>query len=112
MIRILINVWYPVEKSDDVGKKYLEVEQIFPFPPVIKPALPWETWTTKSGLKGSGIFEVEVKDFEEGINYFTKRLTIYAEAIDGYRFEIAASVSSKKGKELIGKDLSEFLIPE
>ncbi len=112
MIRILINVWYPVEKSDDVGRKYLEVEKVFPFPPVIKPAIAWETWATKSGLKGSGIFEVKTKDFEEGIHYFSKRLTMYAEAIDGYRFEIAASVSSKKGRELIGKDLSELLIPE
>jgi hypothetical protein len=112
MIRILINVWYPVEKSDDVGKKYLEVQQVFPFPPVIKPATPWETWATKTGLKGSGIFEVEESDFEEGINYFVRRLTMYAEAINGYRFEIAASVSNEKGRKLIGKDLSEFLIPQ
>ena len=73
MIRILINVWYPVDKSDDVGKKFLEVEKVFPFPPVIKPAIAWETWATKSGLKGSGIFEVKTKDFEEGINYFARR---------------------------------------
>ncbi len=109
MIRILINVWYPVDKGDDVSKKFLEVEKVSPFPPVIKPAIAWETWATKSGLKGSGIFEVKTKDFEEGINYFARRLTMYAEAIDGYRFEIAASVSSKKGRELIGKDISEFL---
>lgn len=37
---------------------------------------------------------------------------MYAEAIEGYRFEIAALVSSEKGRELIGKDLTEFLIPE
>ena len=110
MIRILINVWYPVEISEDVGKKYLEVEQTFPFPPVIKPAIAWETWATKSGLKGSGIFEVKTENFEEGINYFVRRLTMYAEAIEGYKFEIAASVSSKKGREMVGKDLSEFLI--
>ncbi|MHA1931945.1 MAG: hypothetical protein ACW96X_05355 [Promethearchaeota archaeon] len=112
MIRILINVWYPVEKSDSVGKKYLEIEQVFPFPPVIKPAIAWETWATKSGLKGSGIFEVKPEDFEVGINYFVRRLTMYAEAIEGYRFEIAASVTSEKGRELIGKDLSELLLPE
>lgn len=112
MIRILINVWYPVEKSEFVGKKYLEVEQTFPFPPIIKPAITWETWATRSGLKGSGIFEVKPENFEEGIKYFVKRLTMYAEAIEGYKFEIAASVSSKKGRELIGKDLSEFLIPD
>ncbi len=112
MIRILINVWYPVEKSDAVGKKYLEVEQVFPFPPVIKPAIAWETWATKSGLKGSGIFEAKPEDFEEAINYFVRRLTMYAEAIEGYRFEIAASVTSEKGRELIGKDLSELSIPD
>ena len=112
MIRILINVWYPVEKSEAVGKKYLEVEKTFPFPPLIKPAIAWETWATKSGLKGSGIFEVKTENFEVGINYFVRRLTMYAKAIDGYKFEIAASISSKKGRELIGKDLSEFLIPD
>ncbi|MFX1343813.1 MAG: hypothetical protein ACFFBC_07340 [Promethearchaeota archaeon] len=112
MIRILINVWYPVEKSDAVGKKFLEVEKVFPFPPVIKPAIAWETWATKSGLKGSGIFEANEEHFEKAIDYFIRRLTMYAEAIKGYRFEIAASVTSEKGRNLIGKDLSEFLLPE
>ena len=82
MIKILTNVWYPVEKSEDVGKKYLEIEKVFPFPPVIKPVTPWETWATKYGLKGSGIFEVEDDNFEEGINYFARRLTMYANDIE------------------------------
>ncbi|MFX1425147.1 MAG: hypothetical protein ACFFBE_01745 [Promethearchaeota archaeon] len=112
MIRILINVWYPVEKNDEVGKRFLEVEQIYPFPPIIKPAVAWETWATESGLKGSGIFEVKTEHFEEAINYFIRRLTMYAEAIKGYRFEIAASVTSKKGRNLIGKELSELLLTE
>ena len=112
MVRILINVWYPVEKSDAVGKRYLEVEQVFPFPPFIKPAVAWETWATKSGLKGAGIFETIPEHFEETINYFVRRLTMYAEAIEGYKFEIAASVTSEKGRKLIGKDLSDFLLPE
>jgi len=112
MIRIFINVWYPVDKSDDVGKKYMEVEKVFPFPPIIKPVTTWDTWATKYGLKGSGIFEVETENFEQGINYFIRRLTMYAEAIEGYKFEIAASVTSKKARNLIDKELSEFLIPE
>ena len=37
---------------------------------------------------------------------------MYAEAIEGYRFEIAASVTSEKGRDLIGKDLSELIIPD
>jgi hypothetical protein len=112
MIKIFINVWYPVEKSDEVGKKFLEVEKNFPFPPIIKPITPWETWATKYGLKGAGIFEVEEDNFEEGISYFARRLTMYADAIDGYKFEIAGSVSSKKARTLIGKEISEFIIPE
>ena len=112
MIKIFINVWYPVEKSDEVGKKYMEVEKVFPFPPIIKPVTPWETWATKYGLKGTGIFEVEEDNFEEGISYFVKRLTMYAEAIDGYKFEIAGSVTSKKARTLIGKEITEFIIPD
>ncbi|MHA2398074.1 MAG: hypothetical protein ACXADU_04200 [Promethearchaeota archaeon] len=112
MTRILINVWYPVEKSDDVGKRYLEVEKVFPFPAIIKPMMPWETWAVKSGLKGSGIFETPEDKFEEAINYFVRRLTMYANAIEGYTFEIAASVTSEKGRNLIGKSLSDCLIPE
>ena len=64
MTKIFINVWYPVDKSNDVGKQYLEVEKVFPFPPIIKPVTPWETWATKYGLKGAGIFEVSEEDFE------------------------------------------------
>ncbi|MHA2035657.1 MAG: hypothetical protein ACW98X_04445 [Promethearchaeota archaeon] len=109
MIKIFINVWYPVEKSDDVGKKYLEVEKVFPFPPIIKPLTPWETWATNYGLKGAGIFQVEEADFEDGIKYFAKRLTMYATDIEGYKFEIAASVTSKKARILIGKEITDFL---
>ena len=112
MIRIFINVWYPVDKSEDVGKKYLEVEKVFPFPPVIKPVSNWDTWATKYGLKGSGIFEVEPENFEKGIDYFVRRLTMYAEAINGYKFEIAASVTSEKARKLIGKEVTEFLISD
>jgi hypothetical protein len=112
MIKILINVWYPVEKSEDVGKKYLEVEKVYPFPPFIKPVSTWETWATKYGLKGSGIFETASENFEGTINYFVRRLTMYAQAIEGYKFEIAASVTSKKARELIGKEISDFIIPE
>ena len=112
MIRILINVWYPVEKSDEVGKKYLEVEQVYPFPSFIKPVSAWETWATKYGLKGSGIFETPKENFEGTINNFVRRLTMYAEAIEGYKFEIAATGTSKKARNLIGKAISEFLIPE
>jgi len=112
MTKIFINVWYPVDKSNDVGKQYLEVEKVFPFPPIIKPVTPWETWATKYGLKGAGIFEVSEEDFEKGINYFVRRLTMYSEAIDGYKFEIAASVTSEKARTLIGKEINEFLIPE
>jgi hypothetical protein len=112
MTKIFINVWYPVNKSEDVGKKYLEVEDVFPFPPIIKPVTPWETWATKYGLKGAGIFEVDENDFEKGVDYFARRLTMYADAIDGYKFEIAGSVSSTKARLLIGKEISEFLITE
>jgi hypothetical protein len=112
MIRVLINVWYPVEKSEDVGKKYLEVERVYPFPSFIKPASTWETWATEYGLKGSGIFETSTENFDGTINYFIRRLTRYAKAIEGYKFEIAASVTSNKARDLIGKELSEFLIPE
>ena len=112
MIKILINIWFPPEKGGEVSKKLMEVEEVFPFPPFIKPVSPWETWATKKGLKGSGIFETTREKFEETINYFVRRLNMYAQAIDGYIFEIAASVKSKKARTLIGKDLSEFLIPE
>lgn len=112
MTKIFINVWYPVEKSDEVGKKYMEVEKVFPFPPIIKPVTPWETWATEYGLKGAGIFEASEENFEKGINYFARRLTMYAEAIEGYKFEIAASVTSEKARTLIGKNISEFILPE
>ncbi|MFW9895421.1 MAG: hypothetical protein ACFFD7_06425 [Candidatus Thorarchaeota archaeon] len=111
MIKIFINVWYPLEKSEEVGKKFMEVEKVFPFPPIIKPITTWETWATKYGLKGAGIFEVNDNDFDDGIRYFAKRLTMYADAIKGYKFEIAGSITSEKARTLIGKDISEFLIP-
>ena len=41
MIKILINVWFPVEKGEEVYKKYLEIERVFPMDPSkIKPVIP------------------------------------------------------------------------
>ncbi|MHA1729870.1 MAG: hypothetical protein ACTSWY_14235 [Promethearchaeota archaeon] len=108
-MKIFINVWYPQEKAKDVFKKFLEIEKIFPMDKAIKPFNKWETWATKRGLKGAGIFEIKEENFETGINYFFRRLNMYKNAIEGYTFEIAASYDSEKGKTLIGKDLSEFL---
>jgi len=112
-MKILINVWYPPEKAKEVYNKFIEIERTFPMDPsMIKPSIPWETWGTKSGLKGAGIFEVEDEKFELAIDYFVRRLGKYAEAIKGYTFEIAGSITNEKGKELIGKELTELLIPD
>lgn len=113
MVKILINVWYPVEKSGEVAKKFIEVEKVYPInSPFIKPVTSWESWATKTGIKGTGIFKVIKGKFNEAINFFVRRLSSYAQDIEGYTFEIAASLTSKGGKSLIGSDLSEFLIPE
>ncbi len=113
MVNILINVWYPIEKSNEVAKKFIEVEKIYPInSPFIKPLTPWESWATKTGIKGTGIFKVVKGKFKEAINFFVRRLSSYAQDIEGYTFEIAASLTSREGKTLIGKELSEFLIPE
>lgn len=47
MINILINVWFPVEKGTEVYKKMLEIDKIIPFPPEIKPTIPWSTWAVE-----------------------------------------------------------------
>ncbi len=113
MIKILINVWYPIEKSNEVAKKFIEVEKVFPInSPLIKPLTLWESWATKTGIKGTSIFKGIKGKFKETISFFVRRLSMYAQDIEGYTFEIAASFTSKEGKTLIGKDLSEFLIPE
>ena len=113
MINILINVWSPVEKGEEVYKKYLEVERVFPMDQSkIKPVIPWGTWAVKSGNKGAGIFETPDDEFENTIKYFVTRLTMYADAIEGYRFEIAGDNTSEKARMLIGKDLSQYLDPQ
>ena len=113
MVKILINVWYPIEKNNEVMKKFIEVEKVYPInSPLIKPLTTWESWATKTGKKGTGMFKVIKGKFKDTINFFVRRLSMYAQDIEGYTFEIAASLTSKEGKTLIGKDLSEFLIPE
>lgn len=110
MINILINVWFPVEKGTEVYKKMLEIDKIIPFPPEIKPTIPWSTWAVKYGNKGAGRFETSEEFFDKAIDYFVRRLTMYEKSIDGYKFEIAAAVESEKGRTLIGKDVSDFLL--
>ena len=98
-------VWYPTEKSNEVAKKFFEVEKFYPIDsPLIKPLTPWQSWATKTGIKGTGIFKVITGKFKETINFFVRRLSMYAQDIEGYTFEILPLMSEAEAMKIaLGK---------
>ena len=109
MTRILINVWYPVDKAEEVYKHFLEAEKLFPRDPdLLKIIYPWVTYACDKKFKGAGIFEAKDEDFEQAIEYFVQRLEFYKNGVDGYIYEIAAPADNEKGKLLLEMNVKEI----
>lgn len=102
MVLMVTTTWFPANKSEEVGKKFLEVSKEFPEDlSISKPILRVCVRATKDGMKAITINEIQKGKFEEAMVRANKLLLIYSK-IEGYKFEIEIFMSGKEALPLIG----------
>ncbi len=99
---LFVNVWFPPQKSQEMGKKALEVLQKFPEDSSIgKTILQGALMRTKHGIKGITITEVNEGKLEAAIDRAQEIVDACSE-IEGVnaRFDILATLA--ESMEMIG----------
>ena len=99
---LFVNVWFPPQKGQEIGKKYLEYMQKFPEDSSIgKTMIQGALMRTKHGIKGVTITEVNEGKLEAAIDRAQDLVDVYSE-IEGVnaRFDIMATLG--ESMEMIG----------
>lgn len=102
---LFVNVWFPPQKSQEMGKKALEVFQKFPEDSSIgKTIIQGALMRTKNGIKGITITEVNEGKLEAAIDRAQELVDMYSE-IEGVnaRFDLYATLA--ESMEMIGLKL-------
>ncbi len=107
MVMIVTTTWFPVGKSSEVGKIYLEVLKQFPPDKTIAKAIVRVgVRTTKDGMKSFSIFEIKEGKLKEFMDNYYKQILMFSE-IEGYRSEMELYMSGAEALPLIGLDMPE-----
>jgi hypothetical protein len=99
---LFINVWFPPQKGEEMGKKALEVFQKFPEDTSIaKTAIQGALMRTKNGIKGVTVFEVNEGKLEAAIDRAQEIVDTYSD-VEGVnaRFDLYATLA--ESMEMIG----------
>lgn len=107
MVIVMSTAYFPADKSEEVGKKYIEVTKKFPPDRSIsKPILRVGVRVTTDGMKVITISEVKEGKFSEFMNRIYQQVLIYSE-IEGYRTEQEVFMSGTEAMPLVGLKMPE-----
>ena len=96
---ILVTVWFPLNKSIEVGEKFFKAAAN-PLPPVIKK---WETYMTQDGTKGATGYHIIKTDREKGDEAIEKIGDLFAPmaTIDGFNSKMDILYGLKEAARLM-----------
>jgi len=107
IVIVLTTTYFPVNKSAEVGKKYLKVLKKFPIDKSLeKLILPTAVRTTKKGIKAISIVEVKDGKFKAYMKRFYQDILEYFE-IEGYKVDFEVFMSAAESLALIGLGMPE-----
>ena len=108
MVVVVSTSYFPVAKSAEVGKKYLEVLKKYPPDRTLsKVILPVAVRVTPDGMKAFSISEVKDGKFKEFMRLVYEQILLYSE-IEGYRSEVEVYMSGTEALPLVGLDMPEL----
>ena len=92
LVIVIITSWFPHDQAQKVGKVFFEVHQKFseetPLDKRIKMLVNNAVAVTKEGYKGVNAAEVKESDLVEFLDLANKQLIMFAEGIEGYKYQI------------------------
>ena len=112
MVLIMVTSWFPHDKANDVGKKYVELAKKYPPTPELGETLATAIKVSKEGIKSIGIAQVVKGKVEEFLAHNTKYMQEYA-GIEGYCYEHEILMDVTEALAVIGmKPPEEAEVPE
>jgi len=108
MVVVVSTSYFPVAKSAEVGKKYLEVLKKYPPDRTLsKVILRVAVRVTPDGMKAFTISEVKDGKFKEYISLVYEQILLYSD-IEGYRSEVEVYMSGTEALPLVGLEMPEL----
>lgn len=102
MVFLVSTNWFPANKAEEVGKKYLEARSKYPDDlSISKPILRVAVKTTKDGIKSISISEIQPGKVAEALAITNEHALMYAN-IEGYKYKIETWMSGIEAMPLIG----------
>ena len=112
MVLIVSTAWFPIDKANDVAKKYLEVLKKYPPDESLGKELTTAVKVTKEGIKVIGIGEVVKGKVEDYVARATVSAQEYAR-IEGFKYEIELFMDMMEALAVVGlKPPEEAEAPE
>ena len=103
MVYIVTEHWWPPNKSEDVGKIYLEVMQKFPDDRTItKPIIQSAVWPVAEGMHSMTIGVVQPGKVKEAMDLASNRLLLLAAGIEGFRYKIDIAYDLVEAMPFVG----------
>ena len=88
MVFTIMTVWYPIGKSSEVAKKWVESLQKYPPDPSLFKTLAIGVKPTKEGIKVVSISDVVKGKYQEALLRGIRSSHEFMSGIEGYRYEI------------------------
>jgi hypothetical protein len=107
MVLVMSTSYFPADKSEEVGKKYLEITKKYPPDRSIsKPVLRVGVRVTPDGMKAIGISEVKEGKFNEFMKGLYEQVLLWSE-IEGFRMDNEVLMSGAEALPLVGLKMPE-----
>lgn len=107
MVYLLMTVWFPPHKGEEVGKKFLELIKKFPPDKSLgKVVLDGALMRTKYGIKAITISEVKEGKLEEAFARTSEMLAFYSE-IEGVNSRLDTMATLIESMDLVGLKVPE-----
>jgi hypothetical protein len=101
MVLLLITAWWPHDKANDVGRKYVELAKKYPPTPELGENLTTAIKVTKDGIKSVSIAQAVKGKVEEYISHLIKYQQEYA-VIEGFRYELEMFMDVVEALAVVG----------
>ena len=102
MVLIITEHWWPPNKSEEIGKLYLEAMQKYPDDRTIsKPVVPSAVWAVQEGMHSITIYSVQPGKVKEAMDIASNRLLMVS-AIEGFRYQINIAYDLVEAMPLVG----------
>ncbi len=104
---IVVSLWYPTDKVEEVTNRYFEMLKELPFDRSLgKETIPVAVTTNKKGIHSMSIMNAKEGKLQEALTWTGKRL-IKFQNIQGCEYKVRTWSTVTEALESIGKSLPE-----